>query len=54
MFRVKQTTQCIFLEGKYSLAGVFEQRRLAFQKKYIWGTPALDGKVNHELNTVHM
>jgi hypothetical protein len=40
--------------GKYSLAGVFEQRRLAFQKKYIWGTPALNGRVNHELNTGHV
>lgn len=40
--------------GKYSLAGVFEQRRLAFQKKYIWGTPALDGKVNHETNSGHV
>jgi len=40
--------------GKYSLAGVFEQRRLAFQKKYIWGTPALDGRVNNELNSGHL
>jgi len=40
--------------GKYSLAGVFEQRRLAFQKKYIWGTPALDGRVNHESNSGHV
>jgi len=40
--------------GKYSLAGVFEQRRIAFQKKYIWGTPALDGRVNHEGNTGHV
>lgn len=40
--------------GKYSLAGVFEQRRVAFQKKYIWGTPALDGRVNHEINAGHV
>jgi len=40
--------------GKYSLAGIFEQRRLAFQKKYIWGTPALDGRVNHDANSGHV
>lgn len=40
--------------GKYSIAGVFEQRRLAFEKKYIWGTPALNGVVNHESNSGHV
>jgi len=40
--------------GKYSLAGICEQRRLAFQKKYIWGTPALDGRVNHDANSGHV
>jgi len=40
--------------GKYSLAGVYQQRRLAFQKKYIWGTPALDGQIKHESNTGHV
>jgi len=40
--------------GKYSLAGVYEQRRLGFQKKYIWGTPALDGRIKHESNSGHV
>jgi len=40
--------------GKYSLTGVYEQRRLAFQKKYILDTPSSDGHTQSNSSLGHV